>query len=137
MSHRLKFYKKLTVNPDYTISKAKFDEVVQVLRKHKFDELANRYEKAGKEALGKDDNLIHLGAKDKKVKPLVNFALAPFKFAWNIVTLPYRLTQKVLGAMMPKKPKKQELPHIFKLTDPANRVYRCAYCEAKASGRGI
>ena len=109
-----KFYKKLTVNPDYTISKAKFDEVVQVLRKHKFDELANRYEKAGKEALGKDDNLIHLGAKDKKVKPLVNFALAPFKFAWNIVTLPYRLTQKVLGAMMPKKKKKQELPQDIK-----------------------
>lgn len=26
----------------------------------------------------------------------------------------------------------QELPHIFKLTDPQNRVYRCAYCEAKA-----
>ena len=109
-----KYYKKLTVNPDYTISKAKFDEVVQVLRKHKFDELANRYEKAGKEALGKDDNLIHLGAKDKKVKPLVNFALAPFKFAWNIVTLPYRLTQKVIGAMMPKKPKKQELPQDVK-----------------------
>ena len=26
----------------------------------------------------------------------------------------------------------QELPHIFKLTDKAKRVYRCIYCEAKA-----
>ena len=24
------------------------------------------------------------------------------------------------------------LPHTFKLTDPANRVYRCIYCESKA-----
>ena len=26
----------------------------------------------------------------------------------------------------------QELPHIFKLTDRENRVYRCLYCEVKA-----
>ena len=26
----------------------------------------------------------------------------------------------------------QELPHIFKLTDPATRTYRCIYCETKA-----
>ncbi len=27
----------------------------------------------------------------------------------------------------------QELPHIFKLTDRANKVYRCLYCETKAN----
>ncbi len=26
----------------------------------------------------------------------------------------------------------QELDHIFKLTDPENKVYRCIYCETKA-----
>ena len=26
----------------------------------------------------------------------------------------------------------QELPQVFKLTDRANRVYRCLYCETKA-----
>ena len=26
----------------------------------------------------------------------------------------------------------QELPHIFKLTDPQKRIYRCLYCESKA-----
>ena len=26
----------------------------------------------------------------------------------------------------------QELPHVFKLTDEENRVFRCIYCEAKA-----
>ncbi len=25
----------------------------------------------------------------------------------------------------------QEIPHIFKLTDPATRTYRCIYCEEK------
>lgn len=27
----------------------------------------------------------------------------------------------------------QELPHVFKLTDRANKVYRCIYCETKAN----
>ena len=26
----------------------------------------------------------------------------------------------------------QELPHVFLLSDPAKRVYRCMYCETKA-----
>ena len=26
----------------------------------------------------------------------------------------------------------QDLPHIFKLTDPASKTYRCIYCETKA-----
>ena len=26
----------------------------------------------------------------------------------------------------------QELPHVFKLTDRENKVYRCIYCESKA-----
>ena len=28
----------------------------------------------------------------------------------------------------------QELPHIFKLTDKENRIYRCVYCEQKFKG---
>ena len=27
----------------------------------------------------------------------------------------------------------QELPHVFRLTDRENRVYRCLYCETKAN----
>ena len=27
----------------------------------------------------------------------------------------------------------QELPHVFRLTDKENRVYRCLYCETKAN----
>ena len=27
----------------------------------------------------------------------------------------------------------QELPHVFRLTDPQTRTYRCIYCETKAN----
>ncbi|MGE4354023.1 MAG: aspartate carbamoyltransferase regulatory subunit, partial [Oscillospiraceae bacterium] len=29
----------------------------------------------------------------------------------------------------------QELPHTFKLTDREHGIYRCIYCEAKATNR--
>ncbi len=50
------------------------------------------------------DGTISLGARDKKCKPLVNFFIAPFKFAWNTVTLPYRLVDKAIKAFT-KQPK--------------------------------
>ena len=47
--------------------------------------------------------------------------------------LPERLTNVIFC----KNPRcitttEQELPHIFKLTDRENRVYRCLYCETQA-----
>ena len=47
--------------------------------------------------------------------------------------LPERLTTVIFC----KNPRcitttEQELPHIFKLTDRENRVYRCLYCETQA-----
>ncbi len=29
----------------------------------------------------------------------------------------------------------QELPHIFRLTDSKNRIYRCIYCDTKANNQ--
>ncbi len=48
------------------------------------------------------------------------------------------LPQRVVGVLKCKNPRcitsvEQELIHEFKLTDPKNRVYRCIYCEQKAS----
>ncbi len=107
-------YNNLTLNKDYTISKDKFDKIVTVLRENKFDNLAEQYEMAAKKALGNDDNLIHLGSKDKKIKPLVNFVIAPFKFAKSVVTLPYRLSEKFVGIFQPKKAKKEVSPDEIK-----------------------
>ena len=48
------------------------------------------------------------------------------------------MPERVVGVLKCKNPRcitsvEQELTHEFKLTDPKNRVYRCIYCEQKAS----
>ena len=50
------------------------------------------------------------------------------------------LPEKIVDVIMCKNPRcitstEQELPHIFKLTDRENKVYRCYYCETKANGK--
>ena len=51
------------------------------------------------------------------------------------VELPERVTN-VIRCRHPRciTSTEQELPHIFKLTDRENRVYRCLYCESRAKG---
>ena len=49
------------------------------------------------------------------------------------LTLPERVT----GLIKCKNPRcitsvEQGLPHVFKLTDPEQGLYRCIYCESKA-----
>ncbi|MBO5295301.1 MAG: aspartate carbamoyltransferase regulatory subunit [Clostridia bacterium] len=50
------------------------------------------------------------------------------------VTLPETLTN-VIQCKNPRciTSTEQELKHVFKLTDRENRVYRCLYCETKAT----
>lgn len=48
------------------------------------------------------------------------------------------MPERVVGVLKCRNPRcitsvEQELTHEFKLTDPKNRVYRCIYCEQKAS----
>jgi len=48
------------------------------------------------------------------------------------------LPEKLVDVIECKNPRcisitEQELPAVFKLTDRENRVYRCLYCETKAS----
>lgn len=50
------------------------------------------------------------------------------------------LPKSVTNVIQCKNPRcitsiEQELPHIFVLTDEANEVYRCKYCEEKAPKR--
>ena len=47
------------------------------------------------------------------------------------------LPKTVTGIIKCKNPRcitsaEQDLPHVFKLTDPDSRTYRCIYCESKA-----
>ena len=48
-----------------------------------------------------------------------------------------KLPEVIRGVVRCKNPRcitsvEQELPQVFKLTDPENRVYRCLYCETQA-----
>ena len=48
------------------------------------------------------------------------------------------LPERVIGVLKCKNPRcitsvEQELVHEFKLTDPEKQVYRCIYCDQKAS----
>jgi len=96
-----KAYKNLTVMPDYTIGEDKFNQIIKVLKANGFDDLATKYTKIA-ESVKDSNGIIHLGAKDKKVKPAVNFVIAPFKFAYNTVTLPFRLVDKAVKMITPK-----------------------------------
>lgn len=52
------------------------------------------------------------------------------------VSLPEKLTN-VLKCKNPRciTTTEQELPHVFLLTEPSKRVYRCMYCETKANSK--
>ncbi len=101
-------YKRLT-SEAYHVDVKKFDETVKVLRENGFEKLANKYDEVGKTAIktAKDGSqYIDMGMKDKKIKPLVNFVIAPFKFAWNTITLPYwMIDEKLMSVFRKAKPK--------------------------------
>ena len=49
------------------------------------------------------------------------------------IEMPRELTN-VIRCMNPRciTTTEQELDHVFRLTDPENKIYRCIYCETKA-----
>lgn len=125
------FYKKITTEPDHVIAKSSvdlesskeisLDRIAELLRekrlqkdgetRYSFEDLANDYERIAKELLD-EQNKVHLGETSKtinifgakiKTKPFVDFVIAPFKFAWNAVTLPYRMLDKLVKAFSKKK----------------------------------
>ena len=62
-------------------------------------------------------NIIRNGERIEKIHP----------------SLPEKLTE-VIRCKNPRciTSVEQELPHVFKLTDPDTKTYRCIYCETKA-----
>lgn len=100
-------YKRLT-SEVYQVNENKFNNVVQVLRDNGFNKLADKYDEVGKKALKTQNGqqIIDFGKKDKKIKPLVDFVIAPFKFAWNTITLPYWMVdEKLMSVFRKAKPK--------------------------------
>ena len=104
------FYKKIT-STDFHVDKSKFDNIVKILRENGFSELAAQYEKIGKSAIVEGSQYLNLGSRDKifkvfgkevSVKPFVNFVIAPFKFIWNTITLPYWMIDEKIGNLFRK-----------------------------------
>lgn len=91
-------YKGMTDIKNYQMPKEEFDNIIKVLKQNGNTKLVEDYEKiAAKNTVLKDGKeVINMGAKSKKYKPLIKFAVAPFKFAWNAVTLPYSLVEKLV-----------------------------------------
>lgn len=118
-----KKYKSLTQIADFRISGDKFDEIVRVLRENDFGKLADKYEQVAATARNADGS-ISLGVKDKKVKPLIDFVIAPFKFVWNTITLPYKLVDKGVKAAINKKDPKAPVKDIEVLAKSIEKIGR-------------
>lgn len=128
-------YKSMT-SGKYIVEENKFNQVVTTLRENGFEKLADQYEQVGKTALKTVDgkSIIDLGSKDKKVKPFVDFLIAPFKFMWNTVTLPYWMVdEKLMSVFRKAKPSKQ-MKDIDALANSFDKI--CKQAEA-LSKKGI
>jgi len=99
-------YKRLTTQK-FIVDSKKFDEVVKILNDYD-PVIGAKYAKIGESAKKTVDGktIIDFGSKDKAIKPLVNFIIAPFKFMWNTITLPYwMINEKLMNVFRKAKPK--------------------------------
>ncbi len=118
-------YKNLTDIKNYTMPKKEFDNMIKRLEESgqtklvdDFKTIADKYkafDNAGNE-------VIDLGGKSKKIKPLIKFVVAPFKFVWNAVTLPYNLTENLVKIVSRKSVKPKTTADIAK--EISNNTYK-------------
>ena len=138
-------YSKLTSKP-YIVDEHKFKGIVETLRQNGFDKLADRYAAVASEStetaqngklivnLGKTDKTFNFFGKPVSVKPFVNFVIAPFKFMWNTVTLPYwMIDEKLMSVFRKAKPK----PSPKDIEAVANSFDRIARQAEKLAKNGI
>lgn len=121
-------YKNLT-SERYIVDEKKFNSVVQVLKENGFTQLAEKYNQVGKTALKTENGqqIIDLGTKDKKIKPLINFFIAPFKFMWNTVTLPYwMIDEKLMGVFRKTTKASKQVKDIEALANSFDKICKQA-----------
>lgn len=100
-----RIYNDTTQIKDFKISKEKFNNITKVLEENGFTELAAQYRQIASKAVN-HDGTISLGAKEKKIKPLVDFFIAPFKFIWKYGTMPYKFVDDAIKSISSKSIKK-------------------------------
>jgi hypothetical protein len=120
-------YKSLT-SEKFQIDQQKFNKVVEALKEYD-PKFAAKYEQVGKSALKTLDDgtqVIDLGQRNRKIKPLVDFFIAPFKFMWNTVTLPYWMIDEKLMGIFRKSTPKSGSTDIAELAKSFDRIARQA-----------
>ena len=60
------------------------------------------------------DDIYRLGRIDKKIKPAVDFVIAPFKFMWGAIKFPYHIVNTIVGTLS-KQTKKSKETSIVKM----------------------
>lgn len=65
----------------------------------------DKNEKLYKEYKDAIDGLVNFGARDKKIKPFVDFFITPFRFIWGIVKFPYKIANWGVEMFAKKAPK--------------------------------
>ncbi len=124
-----KLYKGMTTE-EFLVKPNDLEKVLKAMRDNGFEKLADKYESIGKGAARVTKNgqeFYDFGKKDKKVKPLVNFVIAPFKFIWNTITLPYWMIDEKLLNVFRKTPKiSKATSEIDALAHSFNKIYKQA-----------
>lgn len=120
-------YKNLT-NEKYLVDAEKFNKIVNILRESGYSEYASEYERIGKTAIKEINGkkYLDLGNKDKQIKPLVNFIIAPFKFMWNTITLPYWMIDEKIGNLFRNAKPKSAYREIDSLAKSFGKISKKA-----------
>ena len=113
-------YKRMTVNPDYRISVEKFNKIMDTLSESGFSKQAEDFKAFAKDRV--IGNEISFGEKPKRAKIAIDFVIAPFKFAYNTVTLPYRYTDQLVQLMVKNVRKALKMPEAPKTQEQINNA---------------
>ena len=130
-----RLYKQWTEVPDYKMELSRFNKIVEILEENGFNDIAKKYRNIAK-CKTNPEGTISLGRRDKKIKPLVNFVRAPFKFVWSTVTLPYRFTDMAVNGLTPKSVKEaSDLKFFNKKAEYLKKLAQEATQNGKAQDR--
>lgn len=81
-----------------------FEENIAKLKAMGKNDTATKYEKLINNALNATE--YNFGKKNKFFKPALDFVIAPFKFIWSTITLPYRVVNMAINIKKPMSPPK-------------------------------
>lgn len=131
------FYNKISVNPEYKMPVEKFERIMAKLSEASLDDQVADFRELVKDIkvkefnkqLGKEVEYINLGKKNTKAKIAADFVIAPFKFIWNTVTLPYNLTNKAVKMVQGWLPKKQVVKSAEDLAKEAQEAVKARHKE--------